>query len=290
MVIAILALSATAGCGGGEATSDATQAPGPPARTRIAAVRIYQHGTWTVPGETPDTVGKALAALKPTLVSGLIRDEPTEEVKDHEVDAWNKVRTRVLAASPGAHFGVELNAVSYKTPEQVEQQMQEIRAKLDNNGWFFDFFTTAYKQRPDVVEAAINSAHENGEWIGGNVFGLGHDPPVPPGTDYLASPGFRGLQDRPRREVRKLAEKVPIAFHLGNSPGDPRSSGWPVHQATGDRAARGIRDDASPPAAGERVSLRLSGAASGVRLSAAEGPDFVRRDQGRARCCRRSRG
>ena len=223
VVIAILALSTTAGCGG-ETTSDATQAPGPPARTPIAAVRIYQHGTWTVPGETPDTVGKALAALKPTLVSGLIRYEPTEVVKDHEVDAWNKVRTRVLAASPGAHFWIELNAVSYKTPEQVEQQMQEIRAKLDNNGWFFDFFTTAYQQRPEVIEAAINSAHENGEWVGGNVFGLGHDPPVPPGADYLAvqdSGDFR----IDLAEVRKLAQKIPIAFHLGNSPGDPRSSG-----------------------------------------------------------------
>jgi hypothetical protein len=213
-------LLAIAGCGDAD---DATS-PGPPARTRIVAARVYQHGTWVVPGETPDTVGKALASLKPTLVSGLIRFEPTEEVKDHEVDAWNTIRARVLAAVPGAHFGVELNALSYKTPEQVEEQMSEIRSKLDNNGWFFDFFTSGYKQRPEVVEAAIKSAHENGEWVGGNVFGLSHDPPIPPGSDYLAAQDSGDFR-LDLAAVAKLAKRVPVAVHVGNSPGDQTSSG-----------------------------------------------------------------
>jgi hypothetical protein len=210
-----------AGCGGDDGSAGD---PDSPSRTRIASVRIYQHGTWVVPGETPDTVGKALASLKPTLVSGLIRYEPTEEVNNHEVDAWNKIRARVLAAVPNAHFGVELNALAYETPEQVEQQMSEIRSKLDNNGWFFDFFTSAYEQRPEVVEAAITAAHENGEWVGGNVFGLGHDPPIPPGSDYLAAQDSGDFRLN-LAAVARLAKRIPVAVHLGNSPGDPTSSG-----------------------------------------------------------------
>jgi hypothetical protein len=213
-------LLAIPGCGGDEGTSN----PDPPSRTRIVAARAYQHGTWVVPGETPDTVGKALAALKPTLVSGLIRYEPTEQVSDHEVDAWNKIRARVLAAVPDAHFGVELNGLSYKTPQQVSEQMAEIRSKLDNNGWFFDFFTTAYERRPEVIKAAIESAHQNGEWVGGNVFGLGHDPEIPPGSDYLAAQDSGDFRLN-LAAVAKLAERTPVAVHLGNSPGDPESSG-----------------------------------------------------------------
>jgi hypothetical protein len=217
IVILVLAL---AGCGDDGASSSTDS----PSRTRIVAARAYQHGTWVVPGETPDTVGKALASLKPTLVSGLIRYEPTEQVSEHEVDAWNKIRARVLAAVPDAHFGVELNALSYKTAEQVEQQMAEIRSKLDNNGWFFDFYTSAFKQRPEVVKAAIESAHSNGEWVGGNVFGLGHDPVVPPGSDYLAAQDSGDFRLN-LAAVAKLAKRIPVAVHLGNSPADPSSPG-----------------------------------------------------------------
>ena len=214
-------LLAIPGFGGDDGSADD---PEPPSRTRIVAARAYQHGTWVVPGETPDTVGQALASLKPTLVSGLIRYEPTEAVSEHEVDAWEKIRARVLAAVPDAHFGVELNALAYKTPEQVEQQMSAIRSKLDNDGWFFDFFTSAYKQRPEVVEAAIKSAHENGEWVGGNVFGLGHDPPIPPGSDYLAAQDSGDFRLN-LAAVESLAKRIPVAVHLGNSPGVPTSSG-----------------------------------------------------------------
>jgi hypothetical protein len=214
------ALLAVVGCGG----NDGGDSPGPPARERIVAARVYQHGTWVVPGETPDTVGKALASLNPTLVAGLIRFEPTEKVKDHEVDAWDAIRARVLAAVPDAHFGVELNALSYKSAEQVEQQMDEIRSKLQNNGWFFDFFTSAYKRHPDVVEAAIDSAHSNGEWVGGNVFGLSRNPQIPPGADYLAAQDSGDFK-LDLAGVAELAKRIPVAVAVGNSPGDPTSSG-----------------------------------------------------------------
>jgi hypothetical protein len=216
-------LVAIPGCGGGDGDAD-TGAPESPSRTRIVAARAYQHGTWVVPGETPDTVGKALASLKPTLVSGLIRYEPSEQVSQHEVDAWSKIRARVLAAVADAHFGVELNALSYETADQVEKQMAEIRSKLDNNGWFFDFFTTAYERRPDIVKAAIESAHENGEWVGGNVFGLAHDPAIPPGSDYLAAQDSGDFR-LDLAAVARLAKRIPVAVHIGNSPGDPSSSG-----------------------------------------------------------------
>jgi len=222
-VAALVLLTVLGGCGGGDDSTQANLTPGPPDRTRIVSARVYQHGTWVVPGETPDSVGKALASLKPTLVSGLIRFEPGESVKQHEIDAWNTIRHRVLHAVPDAHFGIELNGLAYTSTDQVTEQMAEIRSKLDPSGWFFDFWTPTYKKRPDIVEAAVQSAHENGEWVGGNAFGLGQDPKVPPGSDYLAVQDIDFALNLSR--VRELAKEIPVAVHLGNNPGHPNSSG-----------------------------------------------------------------
>ncbi len=101
--------------------------------------------------------------------------------------------------------------------------MSAIRPKFDNDGWFFDFYTPAYRDRPDVVEAAVDAAHDNGEWVGGNAFGLSSDPPVPPGSDFIAVQDFDFEIDL--KAVRTLAQELPVVFHLGNSPALPKSDG-----------------------------------------------------------------
>ncbi len=49
--------------------------------------------------------------------------------------------------------------------------MHRIRKKLDNDGWFFDFYSRAYQKRPRMIRAAIANAHAHGEWIGGTSSG-----------------------------------------------------------------------------------------------------------------------
>jgi hypothetical protein len=222
--IALGALLALAGCGGGDdsngtASLDAVA----PDSTRIATVRVYQNNAWTVPGETPASVGRVLASLEPTWVSSLIRYQAGEAPMADEVSAWETISEAVLAKSPNATFGVELNAVEYRTPAAVQKQMREVRAKLHNDGWFFDFYTPAYRLRPEVVEAAISEAHSNGEWVGGNAFGLAANPPVPPGSDFIAVQDFRFQIDL--AAVRRLAQRIPVTFHLGNSPAFADSDG-----------------------------------------------------------------
>jgi len=217
----LAALSGLAACG----DDDGSDVAGPDL-SRIAYARAYQYGQFTVPGQTPESIGKALAELDPTWVLGLSRVRAHDTPSSAELEGFETIRDTVRAKSPDAEFGLELNALEYKTPDDVEDKMGELRDAYDIHGWFFDFFTPAYDKNPDVVNAAISDAHEHGEWIGGNTFGWSKDPShpvVPPQSDYLAVSDDNFKLDLPA--VRQLAEHVPIVFHFRNNPANPRSEG-----------------------------------------------------------------
>jgi hypothetical protein len=146
-----------------------------------------------------------------------------ERIPAKEVDAWNTIRAAVSAASPQAQFSIELNALQYPTVKSLNSMMARVRSRFDNEGWLFDFYTTQSARNPKVMAAAVTNAHSNGEWIGGNAFGINKRPKFPAGTDFLEVQdfGFRINLDA----VRALAARVPVHFHLGNSPGFPSSDG-----------------------------------------------------------------
>jgi hypothetical protein len=223
-----------AACGGDDGD------PAGPDMTRIAYARAYQNGKFTVPKESSASIGEALARLEPTWVTGLIRLRIKDTLSDGEVSDYDEIRKAVRAKSPNAEFDVELNALDYLTPEDVEDKMREVREAVDNDGWFFDFFTPAYDKRPEVVRAAISAAHDNGEWIGGNTFGWSKDPGnavVPPDSDFLAIADSNFRLDLPA--ARKLAKHLPIVYHLRNNPGKPDSDGcvWINRYTTSEREA-----------------------------------------------------
>jgi hypothetical protein len=215
-VCAVLVIGGLTACGSDSSSGGDGVSPGAPDGSRAAAVRIYQGGKWTAPGETPETVGAALAKLKPTYVGSLVRLKEGEAITDQEVSDNETVQNAVLAASPDAKFSIELNAVEYKTADDIEQMMDTVRERFHPDGWFFDFYTTAAAKNEDVMEAAVENAHENGEFLGGNAFGISNHPTIPPGTDFIAvqDTDFKIDMDA----VRELAKRVPVGFHLANAP------------------------------------------------------------------------
>jgi hypothetical protein len=216
LLCAVALAGGLAACGSDDAPTGDAVSPGPPDGSRAAAVRIYQGGNWTAPGETPETVGAALAQLKPTYVGSLVRLKAGEAITDQEVADNETVQNAVLAANPDAKFSLELNAVEYKTAADVEQMMATARERFHPDGWFFDFYTTAAEKNEGVMEAAIRDAHENGEFLGGNAFGISNHPTIPPGTDFVAVQDTKFKIDM--AAVRELAKRVPVGFHLANAP------------------------------------------------------------------------
>lgn len=207
----------------GADTGFAQTSIGPPDSARMVSVRMWQCGQFTAKHETPASIGAALASLRPTFVSALLRYDKNEKVTRRQVRGWNTVVAAVRAASPEARFDVELDGLQFRKPNQVRRTMRGIRSAIDLDGWLIDFYTTAAREHRDVWKAAIESAHANGEFLGGNAFGIANNPAVPKGTDYEA------VQDSDMKvnlpATRELAKRVTTFMHLGNDPYTQRSDG-----------------------------------------------------------------
>jgi hypothetical protein len=193
------------------------------ARSRVVSVRVFHTRIATVPHTNARRIGRSLASLRPTWVTGLLRYARNQYPLHGEVRAWRQIRRIVRTQSPSAQFDVVLNALQYRTPAAIRLTMRRLRAKLGNEGWFFDFYSTAFKAHPRMVKAAIASAHAHGEWIGGNVFGLAKHRPLPSRSDFFSVQDAGIHLNLPA--VRRLAARTPIVYHLNNDPDKPSSGG-----------------------------------------------------------------
>lgn len=222
LAVVALGISASTGLGDG-----ATVSRGPDAfseqLSRIVSARVHHTRIATVRNSNARRIGRSLASLHPTWVSGLIRYAQGQYPNRVEVRAWRRITTIVGASSPQAQFDVTLNAKHYRNGRQLKRMMARVRADLDNDGWFIDFYSKAYRKRPRMIRAAIASAHSHGEWIGGNVFGLSKRRPMPLRSDFLSVQDFR--LELNLAAVRRLAAQVPVVYHLHNDPDDARGGG-----------------------------------------------------------------
>lgn len=193
------------------------------ANSRIISARVWHTRIATVRNSSAGKIGRSLASLRPTWVTGLLRYARHQYPKRAEVRAWNKIRAKVRSQVPGAQFDVVLNAEHYRTPAAIRLTMRRLRAKLGNEGWFFDFLSSAHRKHPRMVRAAIASAHRNGEWIGGNVFGVAKNRQLPRRVDFLS------VQDNVFHlnlgAVRRLTTGQRVIYHLNSDPAKARSGG-----------------------------------------------------------------
>jgi hypothetical protein len=191
--------------------------------SRIVSARVLHTRIPTVRKSNSRRIGNWLASLRPTWVTGLLRYRKGQHPNGREIRAWQNITRIVRLGNPEAQFDVALNIDQYKNADQIRLMMDRIRARLGNDGWFLDFMSTYHRKHPGVVRSAIDYAHANGEWIGGNVFGIRHRRGIPYRADYLA------VQDHGLRlnlpAVRKLAAKLPVVYHLHNHPDRPRGGG-----------------------------------------------------------------
>ncbi|MCX7047084.1 MAG: hypothetical protein NTX50_16550 [Candidatus Sumerlaeota bacterium] len=174
---------------------------------RVVLSRVYHQQKWMAGKETPGTVGEALGALHPTLVSGLVCLSSKQAISDEEANAYIEIRKRVQAISPKCKFDFALDASQYKTADEITGQMKQITAKAHPDAWYFESFGDAFKQSPDVIQAAIACAHSQNQLIGGYV----GDKEIPPDSDFVTLSGNKGVV-KMREQLTKLKEQRPISF------------------------------------------------------------------------------
>ena len=190
---------------------------------RILAARVLHTRLSVVRNTNARRIGRSLASLHPTWVSGMIRYHKRQYPHHDEVRAWREITRIVRIGNPTVGFDVALNAKQYHVGREIQHKMNRIRAKLHPDGWFFDFYSRAYEKRPRMIRAAIANAHAHGEWIGGNIFGLKKQRPLPMRSDFFAVQDFHLRLNG--RALSRLRGRVPLVYHIENDPDRPQSGG-----------------------------------------------------------------
>lgn len=228
---------------------------------RVVIARMYQNGSWTIPAAkdfTPERkieyVCKALAYMKPSYVSGLVRlgwrkDSPH---LDEQVKVFKGVRECVRReVKKDVKFDIVLNALHYTDPskspvnrqpvpdakagtERMLERLRSAEAMFHPDGWFFDFYANPYKDAkdgcnrfPGPLEDGITWIHDEKEhkprqFVGGTIWGIDHK--LPPHSDFFAVTD-RGGPDYTEKLVKGLKREhkhTPILMHIDNDPRDDK--------------------------------------------------------------------
>jgi hypothetical protein len=191
--------------------------------SRVISARVRHTRLRPVRRSNARRIGRSLASLRPTWVTGTLRYARNQYPKRNEIRVWEEIRRIVRHQNPGAQFDVVLNALHYRTPAAVSRTMRRLRAKLSPEGWFFDFFSSGFHQHPRMVKSAIADAHAHGEWVGGNVFGLAKRRKLPARADFYSVQDHIFHLNLPA--VRRLSAQKPVLYHLHSNPHRPRSGG-----------------------------------------------------------------
>ena len=79
---------------------------------RVIQARLFHQGAWTLPGvaQTPLSIGRTLASLRPTFVTGLIRVPDYGGISNAEIEAFKVVRSAVNSLNKGCQFDLVVNA------------------------------------------------------------------------------------------------------------------------------------------------------------------------------------
>jgi len=141
----------------------------------------------------------AIAGMKPTYVCSLVRLRYGMNLTEEMIGDFNTIRNAVLIESPSVKFDVELNLNPgkgddsdgqkvYPDADALVRQMSDIDAILHPDGWWFDYYSAAYRRRPDLIAAINKYAKSKGQTVGGNIGGGGKGESwiVPTGADVVA--------------------------------------------------------------------------------------------------------
>jgi hypothetical protein len=158
---------------------------------------IYAGGQWIVPPSSADSVGQTLAALRPTLVTGLFAFAPGELPSAEHRRVFETIRQQVRAAEPSARFDLTLSADAYLDGIAVVRHMRVLDEALVPDLWLFDGWDVADRENFAVVVSAIGQAHANGQAIGG----ITTSAEVPEDSDF----GMLDQVDRPALQRRLAA-------------------------------------------------------------------------------------
>jgi hypothetical protein len=186
---------------------------GSPARIfqRVVQARLYHLGNWTLedPSQTPVTVGRTIASLRPSFVTGILRVADHGVPGNSESEAYTAIRSAVRTSVKGCRFDVVVGAGNETSGPLFVRRMKEIDSRIHPDAWTLFVSPDDTTINADALSEAIAYAHEQGDLVG-------YDGPlslVPEGVDYIVVRAW-GLRITHPQLDRFSARHLPLIVEL----------------------------------------------------------------------------
>jgi hypothetical protein len=188
---------------------------------RVVQARVFHLGNWTLgtSSSTPASIGRTLASLRPSFVTGLLRVPDHGPLSPREAEAFRVIRSSVEAASRDCRFDVVLNAGSESSPESFVRRMKEISVQARPDAWTLYVPPDDSSLNPAILESAIAAAHAAGQMAG-------YDGPlslVPEGIDYLVVRAWDLRLNRHQIDWLRERHRIPLLVELPTTFGTKHS-------------------------------------------------------------------
>lgn len=179
---------------------------------RVIQVRLFHQGSWTLAdhSQTPVTIARTIASLRPSFVTGLLRLPDRGIPGNAEIEAFNTVRNAVTSTDKGCRFDVVLNMGGEREAEPLIRRMKEITTLLHHDAWTFFVAPDDVSVNPEVLEDTISYAHSQGQMVG-------YDGPVsliPEGVDYIVIRAWDLKVNRDQIEHLRSKHRVPLVVEI----------------------------------------------------------------------------
>ncbi|MDX2302013.1 MAG: hypothetical protein NW226_04395 [Microscillaceae bacterium] len=186
-----------------------------PVLQRIVSARLYHNRFWTLGEANADFAAEVLSALKPTYVSGLIHLNASNSLTDKQIQDFKTIRQKIITQNPNCKFDFPINPNHYKESSDILAKIKAIDEKLDIDIWYLDFYQAEFKSSTKVIEAVIQYAHQNGQWVGGNEL----DKDLLKNGDFVAFTDAVAVDLKMKDEIIKTGEQydIPVVFQINNN-------------------------------------------------------------------------
>ena len=179
---------------------------------RVIQARLFHQGVWTLAdhSQTPVTIARTIASLRPSFVTGLLRLPDRGIPGNAEVEAFNTVRNAVTSTDKRCRFDVVLNIGGEREQEPLIRRMREISTLLHHDAWTLFVAPDDVLVDPDVLEDTIAYAHSQGQMVG-------YDGPVsliPEGVDYIVIRAWDLKVNRDQIEHLRSKHRVPLVVEI----------------------------------------------------------------------------
>lgn len=221
---------------------------------RILQARIYHLGAWAIddPADTPVTIGRTIASLRPSFVTGILRVPNHSVPGNAETEAYTTIRSAVRSSVKGCRFDIVIDAGIETSGTLFIRRMKEIDNRIQPDAWTLYVSPDDTAINPEVLAEAIAYAHAQGDMVG-------YDGPlslIPEGVDYIVVRAWNLQVNRDQLE-RLESKHVPLIVEL------PTSFGTKEHPD----CSRYIRDMDGSEKAALITQLAVNQSSWGYRLA-----------------------